>query len=104
MMAVRDAARAGVGRLRLPSDSTVSGRRRTAIVSALTMERCADRDPEPRVPSRRPLDKELLLTMPDELLLAIEKGFGIRFNVGEVEGAGNVGELADLIAKRPNAR
>jgi len=38
------------------------------------------------------------------LLLAIEKGFGIRFNVGEVEGAGNVGELADLIAKRPNAR
>jgi acyl carrier protein len=38
------------------------------------------------------------------LLLAIEKGFGIRFNVGEVEGAQNVGELADLIAKRPNAR
>ena len=38
------------------------------------------------------------------LLLAIEKGFGIRFNVGEVEGTRNVGELADLIAKRPNAR
>ena len=38
------------------------------------------------------------------LLLAIEKGFGIRFNVGEVEGAQNVGELAELIAKRPNAR
>jgi len=73
MMAVRDAARAGVGRLRLPSDSTVSGRRRTAIVSALTMERCADRDPEPRVPSRRPPEEELLLTTPDELVLATEK-------------------------------
>ena len=45
----------------------------TTMLSALTMERCADRRPEPRVPSRRPLDKELLLTMPDELLLAIEK-------------------------------
>ena len=38
------------------------------------------------------------------LLLAIEKGFGIRFHVGEVEGTRNVGELADLIAKRSDAR
>lgn len=34
------------------------------------------------------------------LLLAVEKGFGIRFHVGEVERVKNVGEFADLIAKR----
>jgi acyl carrier protein len=34
------------------------------------------------------------------LLLAVEKSFGIRFRVGEVEGTNNVGEFADLIAKR----
>jgi acyl carrier protein len=34
------------------------------------------------------------------LLLAVEKAFGIRFRVGEVENAKNVGEFADLIAKR----
>jgi acyl carrier protein len=34
------------------------------------------------------------------LLLAVEKAFNIRFRVGEVEGAKNVGEFADLIARR----
>ena len=34
------------------------------------------------------------------LVLAIEQTFGIRFRVGEVEGAKNVGELAELIEKR----
>ena len=34
------------------------------------------------------------------LVLAIEQAFGIRFRVGEVEGAKNVGELAELIENR----
>jgi acyl carrier protein len=34
------------------------------------------------------------------LLLAVEKAFAIRFRVGEVENARNVGEFADLILKR----
>jgi acyl carrier protein len=34
------------------------------------------------------------------LLMAVERGFKIRFRVGEVEGAKNVGEFADLIARR----
>jgi acyl carrier protein len=34
------------------------------------------------------------------LLLAIEKQFNIRFRVGEVEATKNVGEFADLIARR----
>jgi len=34
------------------------------------------------------------------LVLAIEKEFGIRFRVGEVEATKNIGELADLIARR----
>jgi len=38
------------------------------------------------------------------LLLAVEKAFGIRFRVGEVEGTNNVGEFADLIAKRVQGR
>jgi len=38
------------------------------------------------------------------LLLAVEKAFGIRFRVGEVEAARNVGEFADLIAKRISER
>jgi acyl carrier protein len=32
--------------------------------------------------------------------LAVEQHFGIRFRVGEVEATGNVGEFADLIARR----
>jgi len=36
------------------------------------------------------------------LLVAVEKTFGIQFRVGEVEAAGNVGEFADLIARRAN--
>ena len=36
------------------------------------------------------------------LLLAVEKAFNIRFRVGEVEAAKNVGEFADLIARRVN--
>ena len=38
------------------------------------------------------------------LLLAVEKAFGIRFRVGEVEGTRNVGEFADLIARRHQER
>lgn len=34
------------------------------------------------------------------LVLAIEEKFGIRFKVGEVESAKNVGDLATLIATR----
>ena len=34
------------------------------------------------------------------LLVAVEKAFSIRFRVGEVEAAKNIGELADLIIKR----
>ena len=34
------------------------------------------------------------------LILAVERAFDIRFRVGEVEMTRNVGELADLIAKR----
>jgi len=34
------------------------------------------------------------------LLLAIEKDFQIRFRVAEVEATKNVGEFADLIARR----
>jgi len=34
------------------------------------------------------------------LLVAVEKEFAIRFRVGEVEAAKNVGEFADLIARR----
>jgi acyl carrier protein len=34
------------------------------------------------------------------LLVAIEKAFNVRFRVGEVENAQNVGQLADLILKR----
>ena len=34
------------------------------------------------------------------LVLAIEQEFHIRFRVGEVEKAKNVGELADIIAAR----
>ena len=31
------------------------------------------------------------------LMVAVEKSFGIHFNVGEVENTRNVGEFADLI-------
>jgi acyl carrier protein len=34
------------------------------------------------------------------LIVAVEKSFGIRFRVGEVEKTGNVGEFADLIVNR----
>jgi acyl carrier protein len=34
------------------------------------------------------------------LILAVEQAFGIRFRVGEVELAKNLGDLADLIIKR----
>ena len=34
------------------------------------------------------------------LMVAVEKAFGVRFRVGEVENAKNVGEFADLILKR----
>jgi acyl carrier protein len=34
------------------------------------------------------------------LLLAVEKQFNVRFRVGEVEATKNVGQFADLIARR----
>jgi len=36
------------------------------------------------------------------LLMAVERGFNIRFRVGEVEATKNVGQFADLIARRMN--
>lgn len=38
------------------------------------------------------------------LLVAVEKAFSVRFRVGEVENARNVGEFADLILKRMQER
>ena len=34
------------------------------------------------------------------LIMAVEKNFAVRFRVGEVEKANNIGEFADLILKR----
>ena len=34
------------------------------------------------------------------LVVAVEKAFGVRFRVGEVETTQNVGQFADLIARR----
>jgi acyl carrier protein len=34
------------------------------------------------------------------LMVLVEKEFGVRFRVGEVENATNVGEFAELILKR----
>jgi acyl carrier protein len=34
------------------------------------------------------------------IIVAVEETFGIRFRVGEVESARNVGEFADLIQRR----
>lgn len=34
------------------------------------------------------------------LIAAVEKAFGIKFNMGEVNGMKNVGDMADLIARR----
>jgi len=38
------------------------------------------------------------------LILAVEKEFGIRFRMGEVEATRNVGELADLIVRRSESK
>jgi acyl carrier protein len=38
------------------------------------------------------------------LILAIEKAFNLRFRVGEVEATKNVGDLANLIAKKLDKR
>jgi acyl carrier protein len=38
------------------------------------------------------------------LMVAVEKAFSVRFRVGEVEHAKNVGEFADLILKRTQER
>lgn len=38
------------------------------------------------------------------LVVAVEKSFGVRFRVGEVEATANVGEFADLIARRIDGR
>jgi len=38
------------------------------------------------------------------LVVAVEKAFGVRFRVGEVEATRNVGEFADLILKRAQER
>ena len=34
------------------------------------------------------------------LLVAVEKAFSVRFRLGEVESTRNIGEFADLIARR----
>lgn len=38
--------------------------------------------------------------MQTSLVVAVEKGFGVRFRVGEVERTKNVGEFAELICRR----
>ena len=38
------------------------------------------------------------------LVLAVQKAFQIKFRVGEVEATDNVGQFADLIARRLNER
>jgi acyl carrier protein len=38
------------------------------------------------------------------LMVGVEKAFSIRFRVGEVETAQNIGEFADLILKRLRER
>lgn len=38
------------------------------------------------------------------LVVAVEKAFGVRFRVGEVEATKNVGDFADLIIKRGTER
>lgn len=38
------------------------------------------------------------------LLVSVEKAFSVRFRVGEVENTHNVGDFADLIAKRMQER
>ncbi len=38
------------------------------------------------------------------LMVTVEKEFGVRFRVGEVENTKNVGEFADLILKRIQER
>ena len=38
------------------------------------------------------------------LMVAVEKAFGVRFRVGEVENTQNVGEFAELILKRLRER
>ena len=35
-----------------------------------------------------------------QLLVAVEKAFGIRFSTAEVAGFANVGEMVDLISRR----
>jgi acyl carrier protein len=39
-----------------------------------------------------------------QILVAIEKAFGIRFSTGEVAGLKNVGEMVVLIARRLSGR
>ncbi len=39
-----------------------------------------------------------------QLIVAVEKQFGIRFGAGEVEKLLNVGDMADLITKKTGAR
>jgi len=34
------------------------------------------------------------------LVISVEKAFGVRFRVGEVETTANIGEFADLILRR----
>lgn len=36
------------------------------------------------------------------LIVAVEKAFGIKFNMGEASHLKNVGEMADLIAEKRN--
>lgn len=38
------------------------------------------------------------------LMVMVEKTFGVRFRVGEVESAKNIGDLADLILKHQRER
>jgi len=39
-----------------------------------------------------------------QLLVTLEKAFGMRFNTGEMAGLANVGDMVELIAKRTAPR
>ena len=39
-----------------------------------------------------------------QLVVTLEKAFGVRFNTGEVAGLESVGEMVDLIARRTGNR
>ena len=78
-----------------------------AVMSRSIAELCvADHKNDPAILARWLGNKTVenvvdWIRQPDNsLMVAVEKAFGVRFRVGEVEATKNVGEFADLIARR----